>query len=196
MHVLIVGMSESGKTTLAKIMAAEAKRAGLPVGVLDPLGDPDFNADFQTREPGAFLEHARTQKRELLVVDESGSVIGRYNEPMQWLATTSRHFGKSVIFCVQAATQIATVVRDQCTVCYVFRCSYRNRELIADEYDQPELLTQKPLAKGEFVRVPRFGEISRYRLDFAKRRYTLVTDSIKAVGKRLPKPEPQRAEKS
>jgi hypothetical protein len=171
MHRIIVGMSETGKSTLAKIFVRQAKEQGILTGVLDPLNDPEYNADYQTSNSEEFLIHAKEKVRELLVVDESGTAIGRYNEPMTWLATTSRHFGKSCIFCMHNPTQTSPMIRDQSSECWLFICTSRIQEMVAEEFNHPEILTQSErLEKGECIFVPRFGEIKKYRLDFAAKK--------------------------
>jgi DNA helicase HerA-like ATPase len=53
-HSLILGMTESGKTTLAKRLAQHYKSRGIGVIVLDPLND-DWPCDFKTADPDEFL---------------------------------------------------------------------------------------------------------------------------------------------
>ena len=49
-HNLILGMTMSGKTTLAKRLAAHYTQNGINVVVLDPMYDPEWEADFTTAD--------------------------------------------------------------------------------------------------------------------------------------------------
>ena len=170
-HNLVIGMTGCGKSTLLKIEIIPAfKKKGIQSAVLDPLGDPTFAADFSTKDSMEFIRFAYTHSNYILVVDESGRAVGRYNSVMQNLATEIRHKGNLSFFATQGVTQLAPVVRDQCANVFVFNCSRRNFEIIADEFAKPELLKLKTLDKGEFYYVPRFGSIRSGRIDFAKRK--------------------------
>lgn len=167
-HNLIVGMTGTGKSTLAKLVIKQAKKAGRKTVVLDPIGDPSYSADFQTTDPDQFLAYAKANKSCYLFVDESGQAIGRYNEPMMWLATTSRHLGHLSFFISHSATQLSPILRGQCGQVYLFSCAAANFKTVAEEWNQPDILKMKRFDAGEFVYVPRFGQIRKGRIDFAK----------------------------
>ena len=90
-HVLIAGITESGKTTLARELVAHYRRAEIASLVLDPLGDPRWNAEYQTTDEAAFLVTAKNSWQCALFIDESGEMVGRYKDSMFWLATQARH---------------------------------------------------------------------------------------------------------
>lgn len=169
-HNLIVGMTGSGKSTLLKYeIIPRFKKAGIKCAVLDPLGDPAFNADFQTKNSNEFLRFAFANQGWILVIDESGQSIGRYDYPMQALATSVRHKGNFSFFATHSATQLSPLVRGQCGNVFLFACAKQNFKVIADEWDQPKLLTLPRLGILEFYFVPKFGEISKGKIDIQKR---------------------------
>lgn len=169
-HNLIIGMTGCGKTSLLKYeIIPRFRKAGIKSAVLDPLGDPAFNADFQTKNSNEFLRFAFSNQGYILAIDESGQAIGKYNYPMQALATAVRHKGNFSFFSTHSATQLPPIVRGQCGNVFLFACSRRNFEVIADEWDQPDLLKVGKLGAGEFYYVPKFGEICKGTLDFAGR---------------------------
>jgi hypothetical protein len=170
-HYLIVGMTESGKSTLAKLLAKQWKKSGLPIAVLDPLAYPDWPCDFHTSRPENFLRHLKTHKEKAwAIIDEGGVAIGRYNEAMNWCFTTSRHIGWNVLVITQGVTQLPPIVRGQCSGVFLFQCANTNWQILAEEFNRPELVSLSRLGKGEFLFIPRFGEILKGRVDFAKRR--------------------------
>src|SRR5271154_7447046 len=97
-HSLVLGMTESGKTTLAKRMAWRYQARDVKVIVLDPLCDPEWQADFQTSDPEEFLSAFWASQKCAVFIDEAGQSIGRYNEVMQRTATRGRHWGHAVHF--------------------------------------------------------------------------------------------------
>jgi hypothetical protein len=170
MHYGIVGMSESGKSTLGKIIAAGFAKKGVPVAVLDPLKYSDWKADFLTADSDEFLRFAKQNKSHLLIVDEGGQAIGRYNQEMEWLTTTSRHLGHSCIVISQGVTQLTPIIRGQFGRVFLFNCAISNWKLIAEEWNHPELLSLPRLDKGEFYEIPRFGSIRKGKVDFKRRK--------------------------
>ena len=182
-HTLVVGMTESGKSTLLKIITSGLKKKGVKVAVLDPLRDPEWEADYQTDNPAEFLEFAKANKQYVLVVDESGEAIGRYNAAMHWLATTARHFGHSTYFLMQGVTQIDPIIRTNCNQCFLFASHSTIIESLAKSYDCDEIRGQK-LKQGDFFIIGQFVETRRGRVDFASRAVT-----IGSLGE-LPESEP------
>lgn len=167
-HVLILGMTESGKTSLAKQLAAQYKAQGIGVIVLDPLHDPGWNADIQTGNSDAFLDAVKKSRSCAVFIDESGEMIGQYNKEMQWLATRARHYGHNSHFIAQRGAQLSPNIRDMCGHLFVFNISRVDSELIAREWNRDELLEANKLKKLEYFHCSRFGDLTRSTVDFSK----------------------------
>lgn len=150
-------MTGSGKTTLAKQMIQAYKTKGIKTLVLDPLQDPEWQADFQTDDPALFLRAMYECRSCALFVDESGAAIGRYAGEMQKLATQSRHFGHKAHFITQRGAQLDRTVRDQCSTLFVFRTGATDAKTFAEEFGYAELSTANQLQKGEAFKVTRFS---------------------------------------
>lgn len=147
MHSLILGMSESGKSSLAKKLIKQLRSQGYKTLVLDPNKDPSFNADFQTKDPLEFERVFKSSRSCFCFIDESG-YIGKFSECLKESATRGRHFGHSFFFLAQKATQIEPLVREQCSGLFLFRAGLQSRKILAEEYDSPELL--EPLEMLEY----------------------------------------------
>lgn len=160
-HCLIFGMTESGKTTLAKRLAARYKYNEVPVIVLDSLNDPEWNADFQTTDPDEFLRVFWSSRRCACFIDEAGDAVGRYNTVMQRTATRGRHWGHSVHYISQRGVQIAPTVRDQCGHIFLLTTSVADGKVHANEWNQPDLLKCNTLGKGNYFHCTRFGQLER-----------------------------------
>lgn len=158
-HVLITGTTLSGKSALARELCAHYTAGRI---VLDPLSDPGWEADRVFTSGPEFLACCRQATGCALFVDESPSVVGRYDHEMHWLATQARHRGHWSHFVSQRPTQLPPVVRDQCALAFIFRVSPDAAQLLAREFTQPEIEAEAvALGQYEFLEVRRFGGVQR-----------------------------------
>jgi hypothetical protein len=160
-HCLIFGMTESGKTTLAKRLAARNQYHGVKVIVLDSLNDPQWPCDFQTTDPDEFLAVFWSSRKCAVFIDEAGDAVGRYNVVMQRTATRGRHWGHNVHFISQRGVQIAPTVRDQCSHIFLLTSSSADGKIHANEWNAPVLANCHTLQKGQYFHATRFGEVTR-----------------------------------
>jgi hypothetical protein len=159
-HGLILGMTESGKTTLAKQMAREIRARTIPVIVLDPMGDPGWECDFRTSDPKRFLDVFWQSRRCVAFIDEAGESVGRFDDLMVRTATKGRHWGHSCFYISQRGAQLSRTVRDQCSHLYLFTTALNDCKIHADEWNKPIIREKGPtLARGEFMHATRFGEL-------------------------------------
>lgn len=161
-HVAIIGPTLCGKTTLAKRLAAQYRRAGLGVLVLDPFRDT-WQASWETVDRAAFVAKARASRRCALFADEAGQVIARDPEA-EWLFTGSRHWGHRMHVLAQSGVQMTPLMRSQCSRLYIFRVSKRVAEMWAEDFADDRILAATGLNQFEFLLVDRFGECARSRL--------------------------------
>lgn len=165
-HTLILGITSSGKTTLATDeLVPLYKSQGTPVVVLDPdlrqeWGVPNLNdikkgeaitVGVMTDDPEKFLEICKTNQSCALFIDESGQTIGRYAGQMQWVATNSRKWGHKAHFITQRATQLDPTIRAQCTSIFLFKQSVDDAKILSREFVAPELMGASNLKTGEYL---------------------------------------------
>lgn len=162
-HVLILGMTLSGKTHKAKQLARDYKRAGVGVLVLDPLCDPEWNADFITADQDEFLNVFWNSRSCMAFMDEGGESVGRYNVAMSQTATRGRHWGHTCHYLAQKGTQLAPLVRDQCTRLFLFCSGSKDGAVLAQEWNRPELENCTQLKQGEYYYAVKMGSISTNR---------------------------------
>ena len=130
---------------------------GIKTIVLDPLQDPDWNADFQTENSEVFLDAMYASRKCALFIDESGAAIGRYAGPMAVVATQSRHFGHKAHFITQRAVQLDRTIRDQCTDLFIFRVGHTDAKTLSEEFAYPEIKNANQLNAGECYKIGRFS---------------------------------------
>ncbi len=152
-------MTESGKTTKARRLAASYKMQGIGVIVLDPLRDPGWNADFITDDQEEFLDVFWRSRSCAAFLDEGGESVGRYDLAMQKTATRGRHCGHSCHYVAQKATQLAPIVRDQCSHLFLFTSGLASAKMLAEEFNKPDLLQATQLQMYSYFHATRFGHI-------------------------------------
>lgn len=163
-HSLILGQTESGKTTLAKRLSKQFTAAGKNVLVLDPMNDPEWTAAFRTSDNAKFLEVFWANRSCYVFIDESGDAVGRYDELMQQTATKGRHWGHSCFYLSQRGAQLNATVRAQCRHLFLFTSSVADCKILANEYNSPDLLTATALPQGHYMHKARFGPVERGKL--------------------------------
>lgn len=155
-HSLILGQTESGKSTLAKKLAAILKSKGEPVLVLDPLNDPEWAADFKTTNPDQFLQVFWKSRECHVFIDEAGDMVGRFDETMRETATSGRHWGHSCYFISQRGAMVSTTVRAQCRHVFLFASSFDDCKILAKEFNAPELVKAVDFPAGRYFHKARF----------------------------------------
>jgi hypothetical protein len=158
MNKLIVGATESGKTSLGVELAGEFKKNGYGIIVLSAVYDPRWKADYYTEEPEDFLRVFWDSTQCVAFIDEAGETVGRYDEAMDKVATRGRHRQHSVFFILQKATRISLTVREQCSRAFIFQSAPSTCRVMSEEFNQPKIEERGPLLKrGEYIEVKRFG---------------------------------------
>lgn len=168
MHCLVLGITRSGKSTLAKQRCAAYRRKGIGALVLDPHGTkwPGVEDRYVFQDPLRFLEVAKRAQRCALFVDEAGECIGKgkHAREMQWVTTGSAKYGHVAHLITQAAQQLDLTIRSQCARLFTFKQSRNNAELLADQYAEPQIMEAMDLERFHFLDVTSCGDVKRYRL--------------------------------
>lgn len=151
MHVLILGITATGKTTFAFNLARRYRENGTCVLVLDPDLRKEWQADFITDDPARFMSVVKVNTSCALFIDESGQTIGRYAGEMEWLATQARKWGHKSHFITQRASQLGPTVRNQCSTVIVFKQSVTDSKIIASEFVADEFIEACNLKAGEYL---------------------------------------------
>lgn len=156
-RILIVGTGESGKSLLAKSMAAHYEKSGLAVTVFDPIMT-EWSADaFVTfDEPEFFEEIQKSYNEELtqaVFVDEADTLFSIGQKENFWLLTRGRHFKLYMHVITQRPALVAPTIRSQCNELYVFRVSKADAKLLAEDFAHEGVLEATELQQGEYLHV-------------------------------------------
>lgn len=162
-HTLIVGMTGSGKSSLAKIMAQKAKAAGALILCLDPKNDPGFCADFSTTDPAKFQREVTRAAGEktLVIVDESADTIGNYAGVMCRIATMNRELAHRAIFITQRGAALDKNIVLNCGNVFVFRSSGRDCKTLCDDLGKKQVYEALEFDRGEYLYIPAYGQVRR-----------------------------------
>jgi hypothetical protein len=162
-HTLILGVTESGKTTLGRQMAQGFLNAGSGVLVMDPINPRAWPASFASSNRAEFQKVFWNSRNCYVFVDEAGHSVAR-DEDMVMLATAGRHAGHSCFFLAQRCQTFSATVRDQCSFIYLFSISSRDSDLLAEEFNQPGLRDAVSLHQGEYFFADKFGTFEKHTL--------------------------------
>jgi len=170
---MILGITGSGKTTLARDIAATAKMKKRRVVVFDPFLHSEGNTwscDFITADLDRFCAVVFNPKNQGLVVmiDEAGTALDRdadYNR----LATLSRHSKHDVYFIAQQPTMLLPVIRCNCDQAFIFRVGGTFPKLLAAELAAPEIERAATLEKYHYLWWRDFSKISEHKIILSTR---------------------------
>lgn len=129
------------------------------------MRDEKWDTPYQFVDPAKFLACARASQQCALFVDESGTMIGHYEDEMFWCAIQARHWGHVSHFLTQRPTQLSPTVRSQCTRVYAFRLGVKDAKMLGDEFAAPALVGASELGRLEYVYADTGGRSARGRLD-------------------------------
>lgn len=163
-HVIIAGMTESGKTGIAKQLARQFSAKGIRVLVFDPMGDPEWVADFQTHNFDDFAEEYWSSRQCAVFIDEAGEAAMDNDKELIRMATKGRHWGHANHFITQRGAMVPKTLRDQCPHLFMFALSLDDAKTYAREYNSPELVEASTFAQGEYFHTTRFTAAKRGKL--------------------------------
>lgn len=161
-HVLILGQTLSGKSILAKRLAAAYKSKGIAVLVHDPVGDPEWNADYQAANFDDFFRVYNDSRQCAVFFDEAGETCEEFKSEMTRTATRGRHRGHRNHYISQRGTLVLRTMRDQCTNLFLFNTGLEDCKIHAAEWNEPELRQGGHLlGVGEYYHKVKMGDLSK-----------------------------------
>lgn len=169
-HNGIVGTTECGKSTLGKILAWHCQDQGIETCVLDPLGDPEWDADHMFRKSEPFIRFLKQNRSKAVFIDEGSISVDRHDETLDWLGTLSRQWGHRVTFIGQRAVQYNPTIRGQWTTLFAFSMAFEDAKELSKDFIRLDPKEIGKLQAGEFIKVGRFMDPQRFRIDFKTRK--------------------------
>jgi DNA helicase HerA-like ATPase len=155
-HTLYAGVTQSGKTTLARSIARQLRRKKQRVIVYDPMLTATAGGDWGTPEvyetPDEFLTvaHSDDAVNCHLFIDEAHHIFAHTERDNMWLLTQGRHYGMTLHLITQRPNKIHPDARSNCGVCYMFRLAQDDARAIGNDYGFSDV-HKINLDKGDFL---------------------------------------------
>lgn len=153
-RILIVGTSESGKTSLANRLI---ENIDVPIYIRDPIRAHWAKCDgrFDSSDGLRTLLEANKEQRCVVVVDEAADFFSVSQKENHWIFTRGRHDAMLPIALAQRLKMMAPNVRECASDLYVFECSIEAAGILSEAYNMPDLESAPELDQGEFFHVRR-----------------------------------------
>jgi hypothetical protein len=152
----ILGQGRSGKTTLAKQLAAGFRQGGVGVLALTLPHDTWEPASWQTSDPERFVAMFNRAERCACFMEFSDAGVGKFAKPFEDMFTKGRHRGHRMFAIAQRHTQISPLIRDQWDAFWLFSCGKKTAETLAEEFGDDAIL--------EAVTYPRYQYLFKRRV--------------------------------
>ena len=159
MNHLICGVTQSGKTTLARYMTREFLRRKQRVIVYDPVGSPTLGGDWGESarvfdDPDELMEFLNSDDPEAnhahVFIDEADTLFSVAQKENHWLLRRGSHFGLTIYCITQRPVLVAPSVRSMCARAYCFRLVQSDIKQIAADYGFDDA-HRFQLDKGDFI---------------------------------------------
>jgi phosphate starvation-inducible protein PhoH len=162
----IAGPKLSGKTTLAKHLAAEYwRREKVRALVLDINADKWPEGCLTMSDEEKFWDIVWNAKGCLVIVDEASTVIQRDKELIP-VFTRLRHRQHRLIVICHSAVDLLPQMRAQFDTLYLFRQSEKSAGIWAECFTQKELVAASELQQYEFIFAQLYKMPLRQKLAF------------------------------
>ena len=143
-HVLYAGVTQSGKTTLARHHARILADAEYDVAVYDPVGTatagggwPEKARMFDSAEQLLrWIEKHRAdpERPAFVFIDESADILGHGETHAHWMPRRVRHQNIYLRLIAQRPKMLPPSVRTQCAHAYVFRLASDDMRLLLSDF--------------------------------------------------------------
>lgn len=164
-HALILGQTQSGKTTLAKRLAEHYTKNGIAVLVFDPVNDPSWPTQHRFDDFDTFIAVYWQSRQCAVFFDEAGEACEQFGHEMTKTATRGRHWGHRNHYIAQRGTLIKRTIRDQCSQLFLFNSGLEDCKIHAAEWNAPEIREAGPfLETGEYFSKQRMKPLQRGHL--------------------------------
>lgn len=139
-HTLYTGVTQSGKTTLARSVSRGLATAKNRCIVFDPMGTATAGGDWGTEEiyenTEQFLDVIYDPKtvNAHVFIDEAHKLLGHDDKSNYWLLTEGRHHFLTLHLMTQRPNKLHPDVRSNCGKCMMFRLAANDANLIGSDY--------------------------------------------------------------
>jgi len=156
-HKLYVGVTMSGKTTLARHFCREISAKNIATAAYDPLGTSTKGGEWGEKtivfsDTEEFLDYAHSDacKNVHIFIDEAHHILSHTQKENLWMLTQGRHYGMYLHLLSQRPTKLHPDARTNCGVCFMFRLAADDARLIGLDYGHSNI-HKINLDRGDFL---------------------------------------------
>jgi hypothetical protein len=141
-HACIAGITESGKTHLARALARGFMRSWVKTLVLHkPLEKWGRDeAAWQTSDPEAFLRMFDAARGCAVFMELADADVSKWDDRFHKAFSRGRHLGHRCHFLAQRAAMVHPAIRENCTAVYLFKSAPKGAQVWAEEFADDQLL--------------------------------------------------------
>jgi hypothetical protein len=154
-RVFIVGTGESGKTLLAKSIAADLDRKGYFVTVYDPMLSDWGEAAFVTDDIMLFMEEMirihDAHEKQAIFIDEADGALSIGDKQNHWLLTRGRHYVNAIYVITQRPALVSPTIRTQCNELYCFKVARDDARKLSEDFAHDGITAAPELVQGEYL---------------------------------------------
>jgi hypothetical protein len=157
-HWLYTGVTETGKTTLARFHARTLATAKHRVYVYDPVrtetaGGAWEKCSMLKSDPDEASEQIEELQDCFVFVDEARDLLGHDRRENHWMLRRGRHQGIYFRLVCQRPTMLPPDVRTQCSRLFMFRLASTDSQEICADFGHGASTYKQELDRGDCVMI-------------------------------------------
>lgn len=155
-HAAIIGMTTSGKSTLAKRLCEEFNRAGIATLALIKPNEP-YPAKWQTSDADKFLKKFWESRGCAVFLEMADAAVEKSDTRFHEVFSRGRHNGHRCFYVSQRHAQVHPCIRENCEHLYLFRVSNNSAKIWAEEFADDGIYQATTAQRYHFVQCGRYA---------------------------------------
>jgi Zonular occludens toxin (Zot) len=143
-HTGYYGITQSGKTTIARAVARALAKSRHQIVVYDPVGTSTHGGDWPKssliyNDSEKFLRDVRNMQNAQIFIDEADEVFSHEQKENFWILSRGRHQGLYSHVITQRPNRVHPTVRSQCTRAYLCKLNKSDRQAILADHGHEDI---------------------------------------------------------